>query len=296
MDDGLLGKVKQTSLLGDVRAENLRRMRELGKRIEKNELTLEESKQLRKNHPSDSYFQAYANFNAINDPIFTPLINMIMNQPDKSMSDIFDYRGSPDDINNVERWGFLRGLYNLKNDKISLIADPVAKDIGVPIDSRGAFYSSMPFMTKIGDDNTAAHEIVHAGFNRDITGNRYNANSQHEVINYQLAKSLIDNEDYWVNKYGEDEYKKELVNSIARYLYNYNDNEAPKLAENIDSISTSDLKEKLQYIIRTGARSWTSKVLTTPMYNGSPDMDFEKIKNITGKPESQNLRERKRSK
>jgi len=293
MANGLLGVINQDSLLGDVRAENLRKARELRQRAERNELTQAESDAMRKNHPSNSYFEAIANWNAINDPVVTPLINMIVDQPNKSMSDIFSYDNSNQDFSVPERGSFLQGLYKRSKDKVYLIRDPYAKDIGIVPDSRGLLSIDKPFNTKISDDNTAAHEIIHAGLNRDITKYDLNSREHHNLIDYRFAKSLLENENYWKQKYGEDDYKRELVNSISGYAFSFESGNAKiaDLIKNVDSIPTSELKEKLEKLTKSGRGLYGSYLSNDLTRRG--EMDFEKIKSITGTPESEVVRGRK---
>jgi len=293
MSDGLFDILTPTSLLGDVRAENLRKARELRQRAERNELTQAESDAMRKNHPSNSYIQAIENWNAINDPVVTPLINMIVNQPSKSMSDIFSYDNSSKDPSFPYRGSFLEGLYKRSKDKVYLIRDPHSKDIGMPPNLRGLLSIDKPFNTKISDDNTAAHEIIHAGLNRDITKYDLNSREHHNLIDYRFAKSLLENENYWKQKYGEDDYKRELVNSISGYAFSFKSGNAKiaDLIKNVDSIPTSELKEKLEKLTKSGRGLYGSYLSNDLTRRG--EMDFEKIKSITGTPESEVVRGRK---
>lgn len=292
MADNLLGFKQPDSLLGDVRDDYISRAKELRLRAEKNQLTQAESNAMRKNHPSSSYFEAIANWNAIDDPVVTPLINMIVNQPSKSMSDIFSYDNSSKDPSFPQRGSFLEGLYKRSKDKVYLIRDPHSKDIGMPPDLRGFLLTNQPFRTKISDDNTAAHEIIHAGLSRDVTEYDLNARTQHKIIDHAFAKSLYEDEDYWKEKYGEDDYKRELVNKISGYVFSNESGNAEiaDLIKNVDSIPTSELKEILEKLNKRGPGLGGSYDYGKLRRSSSMD---EKIKSITGKPESEIVRGRK---
>lgn len=277
MANGLFDMVTQTSLLGDVRDENFRKARELRQRAEENNLTIQESNQLRKNHPNTSYFDAYMNFNNINDPVITPLVNMVMNQPEKYMSDIFEF-----DDKEVERGYTVRGVYDTDTDKISLIRNPISEDIGRSQDYKPRALKR-PFLTKISNDNTAAHEMIHAALQRNVSPSKFSSMVQHGFIDHQLAKSLVDNKDYWIEKYGEDDYKKEVTNYLVTDAYKTG---KPKggllsLLKNLDSIDTNSLSEQLKATL-------DEKPIGAIKVENFLDLD--EVKRITGTPESQKLR------
>jgi len=125
--------------------------------------------------------------------------------------------------------------------------------------------------------------MIHAALQRNVSPSKLSSIVQHGFIDYQLAKSLVDNKDYWIEKYGEDDYKKEITNYLVVDAYKRG---SPKggllnLLKDFDKIDTNDLSERLKNTLDKEPKS-ASKVKNF--------LDLDEVKKITGMPESQKLR------
>jgi hypothetical protein len=270
-------------LLGDVRDQFIAEAKQLGNSSASfTENNARRSINMRKRHPNESYFESYVNFSQSGDEVIGPMVRMIMEQPDKNISDIFEFKGYDDvEKNRPKRKTRLRGRYVLSEDKTKLIRDPIVSDFGKVDPSYEPYAMARPYFTKLGNDFTAAHEMVHAALNRDVSEEGFLAKDQHEFLDYYLGKTLLDNEDFWKSKYGEKDYSFELMNNIINEESKFK--KIKPLLDELKDMSVGDLKNRLQGVLDY-QKKYRNPEKIKDMIN------FDAIKEITGKPESKVLR------
>ena len=265
-------------------------------------LTEEEAKEARKNHPSNSYLTSYLNFSKINDNVIFPLMSLYMNQPDKPVSDMFSFGVERRD---PSRRSTKRGVYNYEDDAIKLIRDPVASDFDVDPKSQEykANNSSKPFFTRIKEDFTAAHEMIHGslarpvGFLEDEVGATFKRDSiEHRIIHYLMPKTLLDNKKLWIEQYGEEEYRHQLANEVNFLSDKVNSKAMHQrlrralLKDSEDGIGyklkppTDLLERELEIILQKYEKKYEGT--RSDLDNFIKELDFEKIREMTGTEQS----------
>ncbi len=280
MVNNLLNAKQPTSLLGDVRDDYIAK----AKADRKAGVVF--PKDGRRLHPNESYFSAFANFNKTDDDVIKPLVNLIMEQPDVPMSDIFTF---PDvDMTGREaikadlpsRNTNLLGKYNPNEDMVYLQRNPRSDDV-----SRGEEYKTFalkePFLTKIGNDFTAAHEMVHAALFRDVSDYIIPTIDQHMFIDYYLGKNLLRNKELWKGQHGDADYKLELANKIIAHKPGSQLSRA--MINSVRSMTEGELEKAYQRILERSYPGYVKNMI-----------DFNKIEKITGKSESKITRKNKK--
>ena len=255
---------------------------------------------LRRNHPSSAITTSYLNFQKINDDVIFPLMAMYMNQPDKNMSDMFRYSGpETKDEFFPERRTTFRGAYDPDTDETYLIRDPIADDFDRrELERYEATKMRRPFLTRTGEDLTAAHEVVHAALARDL-GIKDSEREEHRLINYLIPKSLVDNKKIWIDAYGEEDYAYALANEFLGLTYHL---DGPNIYNEFENKILSDSKKKplkvsVEYL-ENGINSLLKRYETQyERFYSVPDVtdlikriDIDKARKMTGTKESQETR------
>ena len=280
MANGLLGANSNQGLLGDVRDQYIAEAKK------RTGFTEEESSRARTKHPSTAYLESYINFLNTDDDVIAPLLRLVMEQPDRDMSDIFNFPQGTD-ARKPTRNSPITGTYDKDGDVISLVRDPISESLSGP-DYRAYSSYTTPFNTRIDDQITAAHEMIHAAVERDVSP-EFSQYLEHTFTDYYIPKNLLDNKDYWKETFGEDEYRMELVNQIvstSQTLRRGGSRKYKGLASTIRATKDLDI-ESLEEIL--------SDTLSHFRQRFNPDrvfynIDYDKVKEITGKPESKVLR------
>jgi len=283
---------------------------------------------LRRRHPSNSYLTSYLNFSKINDDVIFPLMSLYMEQPDKPISDMFSFGDrnvrsgvEPDRLQPV-RGGSRRGVYGIDEDVVKLIPDPEASDF-TNVDPKYMTYLgdpsiSRPFQTRLDEDITAAHEMLHAslgrpiGFLEDEVSQKEGYSDlrdrvEHRIINYLMPKSVLDNKKVWLDAYGENEYKHQLANeSFNTLLKLINDTEGTSGKELFNDPKVKELQnvlfknpedkfsllrpstEELEGILNKFLKTYedTYKGGRSDVDNFIKSVDFEKVREMTGTEQS----------
>jgi hypothetical protein len=275
MVNNLLGVRQPTSLLGDVRDDYIAK----AKADRESGIIPEDARRL---HPNESYFSAFMNFNKTDDDVIKPLVNLVMNQPDVPMSDIFTFPDVDMTAKQAIKAGVpsrkvnLQGLYRPGEDMIYLQRNPRSDDV-----SRGEEYKPMalkePFATKIQNDFTAAHEMIHAALFRDVSDDIISQEDQHGFINYYLGKNLLKNKELWKEKHGDADYKLELANKIisSRPTSQF----SLAMINSVKSMTESELEEAYEEILERSNPDYVKDMI-----------NFDKVKKLVGKPESKTTR------
>ena len=265
-------------------------------------LTEEEAKEARKNHPSSSPLTSYLNFSKINDDVIFPLMSLYMNQPNKPMSDMFSFGVKETD---PLRKSLKRGVYNYEDDVVKLVRDPVASDFDVDPKSQEyiANNSSKPFFTRLNEDFTAAHEMIHGalarpvGFLENEVGATFKRNSiEHRIIHYLMPKALLDNKKLWIEQYGEEDYRHQLANEV-NFLSDKVDSEAMhkrlrralfKDSEDGKGYKLKPPTDQLERALEIALQQYEKKYEGTrsDLDNFIKELDFEKIREMTGTEQS----------
>ena len=283
---------------------------------------------LRRRHPSNSYLTSYLNFSKINDDVIFPLMSLYMEQPDKPISDMFSF-GDRNVRSGVEppygqpvRRGSRRGTYSVDEDVVKLIADPVASDF-TNVDPKFMTYLgdpsiSRPFQTRLDEDITAAHEMLHGSLSRPIGFledeisqkegySDLRTRVEHRIINYLMPKSVLDNKKVWIDAYGENEYKHQLANESFNILLKLtSDREGKRGKELFNDPKVKELQnvlfknpedkfsllrpstEELEGILNKFLKMYedTYKGGRSDVDNFIKAVDFEKVREMTGTEQS----------
>jgi len=170
----------------------------------------------------------------------------------------------------------LQGLYRPGEDMIYLQRNPRSDDV-----SRGEEYRPMalkePFATKIQNDFTAAHEMIHAALFRDVSDDIISQEDQHGFIDYYLGKNLLKNKELWKEKHGDADYKLELANKIisSRPTSQF----SLAMINSVKSMTESELEEAYEEILERSNPDYVKDMI-----------NFDKVKKLVGKPESKTTR------
>ena len=247
---------------------------------------------LRRNHPSSAYLTSYLNFQKINDDVIFPLMAMYMNQPDKHMSDMFRFSGPETrDEYFPRRYTRFRGAYNPKTDETYLIRDPIADDFDrreleqyTPLNKR------RPFLTRTGEDLTAAHEVVHAALKRDL-GIKYNTSEEHRLIHYIMPKALLDNKKIWIDAYGEEDYKHAVANNVVFLNRRLRDKDVKDSilsgwGDNTLDVPREFLEKELNSLLKEYEDQYKDAYSVSDVKELIKQIDIDKARKMTGTKES----------
>jgi hypothetical protein len=282
MANGLLGANSNQGLLGDIRDQYIS---EAKKRGGFSDMSERESSEARTRHPSTAYLESYINFSKTDDDVILPLLRLVMEQPDRDISDIFKFPQG-NNVKKPTRKSPLRGTYNKDKDVVSLVRDPMPESFSGP-DYR-VYGSSTPFQTRIDDNFTAAHEMIHAAVERDVSP-EFSEFAEHTFTDYYIPKNLLDNKNFWKETFGENEYRMELVNQVvhtSQKLKGTSRDRGKGLASTIRSTKDLDIKS-LEEMLSDNLSDFSHIFNPLRVFY---DIDYDKVEEIIGKPESKVLR------
>jgi len=258
-----------------------------------------------------------------NDDVVFPLMDLFFSQPGRTDS-IFYAR--PSDYPSGEGSGFIqeheeegylpergtraRGFYSPNIDKIKLIRDPISQRLEVNLDKLRAedykFYGGMvePYFTRIDDTFTAAHEMIHGALKRESVSPQLSERQEHYLTDYIFPNILLKGKDVLIDQFGEEDYKRALVNKIMSLNVAYNKPPSQKAEERhkelaeefhnrvikgnyytyaLKDISIKKLTDRLEEEIKVASRKTNFKKYADEILS---QIDFEEVKRITGTPES----------
>lgn len=255
---------------------------------------------LRRTHPSSAYLTSYLNFSKINDDVIFPLMSLYMNQPDKNISDMFRFSGPETrDKYFPKRYTPFRGAYKPETDEVYLIRDPIADDFDRRYKEKYvATRMTEPFLTRIDEDMSAAHEVVHAALKRDL-GVKYSVSEEHRLINYLMPKTLLDNKKIWTDAYGEEDYAYQLANKVLSLKKILEGESSKDEAENkilSDSkekplkVPVEYLEKELKFLLKDYENQFKHSNFNPDVKELIKQINIDKARKMTGTKESQETR------
>ena len=258
-----------------------------------------------------------------NDDVVFPLMDLFFSQPGRTDSIFYarpsDYPGGEGSgfIQEHEEEGYLpergtraRGFYSRDTDKVKLIRDPISQRLEVNLDKLRAedydfhFGTTEPYFTRIEDAFTAAHEMMHGALARESVSPKFSGRQEHYLTDYIFPNILLKGKDVLIDQFGEEDYKRTLVNNIMDLNITYNKPPSQKKVERRDELAeefhdkvikgnsftyalkdipVEKLMNRLEEEIKVASRKTNFKKYADEILS---QIDFEEVKRITGTPES----------